>query len=92
MPSSNVPLVADMSSDILSRTFDAEPFALIYGGVQKNMGPAGAVMYAVDTERFGAKRPRHPSYSTSTCTSAKTACSTRLLSSLCTPPCSRCAG
>ena len=38
MPDSNVPLVADMSSDILSRTFDAEPFALIYGGVQKNMG------------------------------------------------------
>ena len=41
MLKSNVPLVADMSSDILSRSFDPEPFALIYGGVQKNMGPAG---------------------------------------------------
>ena len=62
MPSSNVPLVADMSSDILSRTFDAEPFALIYGGVQKNMGPAGAVMYAVDTEKLGATGRDIPSY------------------------------
>ena len=62
MPTSNVPLVADMSSDILSRTFDAEPFALIYGGVQKNMGPAGAVMYAVDTEKLGATGRDIPSY------------------------------
>ncbi len=62
MPSSNVPLVADMSSDILSRTFDPEPFALIYGGVQKNMGPAGAVMYAVDTERLGATGRSIPAY------------------------------
>ena len=62
MPSSNVPLVADMSSDILSRTFNAEPFALIYGGVQKNMGPAGAVMYAVDTDQLGATGREIPSY------------------------------
>ena len=62
MPESNVPLVADMSSDILSRTFDPEPFALIYGGVQKNMGPAGAVMYAVDTERLGQTGRAIPSY------------------------------
>lgn len=62
MPKTNVPLVADMSSDILSRTFDAEPFALIYGGVQKNMGPAGAVMYAVDVERLGSTGRAIPSY------------------------------
>ena len=62
MPDSNVPLVADMSSDILSRTFDPNPFALIYGGVQKNMGPAGAVMYAVDTDRLGATGRSIPSY------------------------------
>ena len=62
MPKTNVPLVADMSSDILSRTFDAEPFALIYGGVQKNMGPAGAVMYAVDRERLGQTGRNIPSY------------------------------
>ncbi len=62
MPDSNVPLVADMSSDILSRTFDPNPFALIYGGVQKNMGPAGAVMYAVNTDHLGATGRNIPSY------------------------------
>ena len=35
------PLVADMSSDILSRPVDVGKFALIYGGAQKNLGPAG---------------------------------------------------
>jgi phosphoserine aminotransferase len=35
------PLIADMSSDILSRPFDAGKFALIYAGAQKNLGPAG---------------------------------------------------
>ncbi len=35
------PLVADMSSDILSRPFDAGRFALIYAGAQKNLGPSG---------------------------------------------------
>ncbi len=35
------PLVADMSSDILSRPFDAGRFALVYAGAQKNLGPAG---------------------------------------------------
>jgi phosphoserine aminotransferase len=35
------PLVADMSSDILSRPIDANRFALIYAGAQKNLGPAG---------------------------------------------------
>ncbi len=38
----NVPLIADMSSDILSRPIPVEKFAMIYGGVQKNLGPAGA--------------------------------------------------
>jgi len=36
-----VPLIADMSSDILSRPFDADKFGLFYAGAQKNMGPAG---------------------------------------------------
>src|SRR5439155_4999279 len=35
------PLVADMSSDILSRPLDAGRFALIYAGAQKNLGPSG---------------------------------------------------
>jgi phosphoserine aminotransferase len=40
----NRPLVADMSSDILSRPFDAARFALIYAGAQKNLGPAGVTV------------------------------------------------
>ena len=40
----SVPLIADMSSDILSRPLDFSKFSLIYAGVQKNLGPAGAVV------------------------------------------------
>ncbi len=42
-----IPLVADMSSDIFSRPFDASRFGLIYAGAQKNMGPAGVCMVVV---------------------------------------------
>ena len=41
-----VPLIADMSSDILSRRVDVSKYALIYGGAQKNAGPAG-VTFAI---------------------------------------------
>jgi phosphoserine aminotransferase len=41
------PLVADMSSDILSRPLDARRFALIYAGAQKNLGPAGVTVVVV---------------------------------------------
>lgn len=57
-----VPLVADMSSDIMSREFDTSPFKLIYAGAQKNMGPAGTVMYAIDQEALGATGRDIPSY------------------------------
>lgn len=40
----DVPLIADMSSDLLSRPVPVEKFAMIYGGVQKNLGPAGATL------------------------------------------------
>lgn len=40
----NTPLIADMSSDFLSRPVDVSKFAMIYGGVQKNLGPAGATI------------------------------------------------
>ena len=43
---SPVPLVADMSSDIMSRLVDVSKYAVIYGGAQKNVGPAG-VMFAI---------------------------------------------
>jgi phosphoserine aminotransferase len=42
-----VPLIADMSSDILSRPFDVAPFGLIYAGAQKNIGPAGVCMVII---------------------------------------------
>jgi phosphoserine aminotransferase len=41
------PLVADMSSDMLSRPLDARKFALIYAGAQKNLGPAGVTVVLV---------------------------------------------
>ena len=42
-----VPLVADMSSDFMSRPFDSAPFGLVYAGAQKNIGPAGVTMVIV---------------------------------------------
>ncbi len=42
-----VPLIADMSSDIMSRPLDAAPFGLIYAGAQKNIGPSGVCMAIV---------------------------------------------
>ena len=39
-----VPMVCDMSSDFMSRPFDAKPFGVIYGGAQKNIGPSGAAL------------------------------------------------
>ena len=45
--SGKVPLVCDMSSDIMSRPFDVRPFGLIYAGAQKNIGPAGTAMVII---------------------------------------------
>ncbi|NOY69128.1 MAG: 3-phosphoserine/phosphohydroxythreonine transaminase [Deltaproteobacteria bacterium] len=42
-----VPLVADMSSDFMSRPLDVEKFGLIYAGAQKNIGPAGVCMVII---------------------------------------------
>ena len=42
-----VPLIADMSSDILSRSFDASKFGMFYAGAQKNMGPAGVCIVVI---------------------------------------------
>jgi phosphoserine aminotransferase len=44
------PLIADMSSDILSRPLDGNRFALIYAGAQKNLGPSGATVVAARAE------------------------------------------
>jgi phosphoserine aminotransferase len=42
-----VPLIADMSSDIMSRPLDVDKFGLIYAGAQKNIGPAGVCMVII---------------------------------------------
>lgn len=49
----NVPLVADMSSDILSRQIDFNKFALIYAGAQKNIGAAGVNIVVVNKNILG---------------------------------------
>ena len=46
-PKTETPLVADMSSDILSRPFDVSQFGLIYAGAQKNLGPSGVTLVIV---------------------------------------------
>lgn len=43
----NIPLFADMSSDIMSRRVDFSPFGFIYAGAQKNLGPAGAAIIII---------------------------------------------
>ncbi|MFZ3371726.1 MAG: 3-phosphoserine/phosphohydroxythreonine transaminase, partial [Desulfitobacteriaceae bacterium] len=43
----DVPLIGDMSSDILSRRFDVSKFSLIYAGAQKNLGPAGVTIVII---------------------------------------------
>lgn len=50
---SPVPVVADMSSDILSRPIDVSKYAMIYGGAQKNMGPAGVTFVIVREDILG---------------------------------------
>ncbi len=55
-----VPLVADMSSTLLSRPIDVSKFGLIYAGAQKNIGPAGLVVVIVREELTSRARPGTP--------------------------------
>jgi phosphoserine aminotransferase len=48
-----VPLIADMSSDIMSRPVDVSKYAMIYGGAQKNVGPAGVTFFIVKKDLLG---------------------------------------
>ena len=57
----DVPLVADMSSDILSRPVDVARYGLIYGGAQKNIGPAGLTIVIVRDDLIGQALPFTPS-------------------------------
>jgi phosphoserine aminotransferase len=55
-----VPLVADMSSSILSRPVDVSKFGLIYAGAQKNIGPSGLAVVIVRDDLIGRARPGTP--------------------------------
>ena len=56
----DVPLVADMSSDILSRPLDVSRYGLIYAGAQKNIGPAGLTIVIVRDDLLGGALPTTP--------------------------------
>ncbi len=56
-----VPLVADMSSTILSRPIDVSRYGVIYAGAQKNIGPAGLTIVIVREDLLGRAQPGTPS-------------------------------
>ena len=61
IPETGVPLVADMSSDILSRKIDYNRFELIYAGAQKNVGAAGVNMVVLKKDMLGKVSRQLPS-------------------------------
>jgi phosphoserine aminotransferase len=56
----DVPLVCDMSSDMMSRPFDARPFGLIYAGAQKNIGPSGTALVIIRKDMLERTPDRLP--------------------------------
>lgn len=66
-PRTEAPVVADMSSDILSRPLDVSQFGLIYAGAQKNLGPAGVTVVIIRkdlADRVGEDVPAIHQYKT----------------------------
>lgn len=66
-PETNVPLIADMSSDIMSRVINMNDFGMIYAGAQKNLGPSGVALVIIRkdlAERAGEKVPTMLKYKT----------------------------
>ena len=61
-PRTAAPLVADMSSDILSRRFDVRRFGLIYAGAQKNLGPAGLAVVVLRKDLAERCPPTVPAF------------------------------
>ena len=59
VPGGDVPLVADMSSTILSRPIDVSRFGVIYAGAQKNIGPAGITLVIVRNDLLERSRPNN---------------------------------
>ena len=60
-PTTDIPVVCDMSSDIFSRVLDFSQFDLIYAGAQKNMGPAGTTLVVVKEDILGKNNRIIPS-------------------------------
>ncbi|MBE5780073.1 MAG: 3-phosphoserine/phosphohydroxythreonine transaminase [Clostridiales bacterium] len=56
----NVPLIADMSSNILSEEYDVSKFGMIFAGAQKNIGPAGVCVVIVREDLLGKELPYTP--------------------------------
>ena len=59
-PDADVPLVADMSSTLLSRPIEVSEFGVIYAGAQKNIGPAGLTLVLVRRDLLGRADPKCP--------------------------------
>ncbi|MGY6647269.1 3-phosphoserine/phosphohydroxythreonine transaminase [Wenyingzhuangia sp. IMCC45574] len=60
-PTTDAPLVADMSSDIFSKPIDVSKFGIIYAGAQKNLGPAGATLVIINKDILGKSGRTIPS-------------------------------
>ena len=60
-PTTKVPVICDMSSDIFSRQLDFTKFDLIYAGAQKNMGPAGTTLVVIKEDILGEVSRKIPS-------------------------------
>lgn len=56
----NVPLIADMTSEILSRQIDYSKFGVIYAGMQKNLGPSGMALVIIRDDLLGQAAPETP--------------------------------
>lgn len=56
----NIPLIADMSSDIMSKPFDIQKFSLIYAGAQKNLGPSGTTVVIIKKDLLSRANPDLP--------------------------------
>lgn len=61
-PEVSMPMVCDMSSDIMSKPVDVSKFDVIYAGAQKNMGPAGSVVTIINKEVLGKTGRDIPNY------------------------------
>ncbi|MBQ8263165.1 MAG: 3-phosphoserine/phosphohydroxythreonine transaminase, partial [Oscillospiraceae bacterium] len=60
IPEVSVPLVTDMSSDILTKPLDVSKFGIIFAGAQKNLAPAGGTLVIIDKSLAGPEQPVTP--------------------------------